>query len=231
MSNWTVKILYNWYIIEFSGFDSVLATVDINMLKKHQAKTPYRVISLLENAAINIPSLQDWREFWSVQGFRVVSGSVGKPNLPAWGSRKLFFLNWHLRSAAKPNHKRQFKKTPTVLNWLQVIQRRIRCNNGISSSTITSWTNTIPIIRRDSVCLASVSGCFFSPDIIIHESNPHRQTVVTIASWWLLRGAKKDKRTAANVIATVIGRFRPKISIWFRIANIRFRFEVFNISA
>ena len=41
--------------VNLAVFDSVLATMDINMLKKHPSKTPYREPRfLLENAAINI---------------------------------------------------------------------------------------------------------------------------------------------------------------------------------
>ena len=51
------------------------------MLKKHPSKNPLRgLIPFFPDAAINIPSLRDWRGFWSLQGFRVISGSVGKPN-------------------------------------------------------------------------------------------------------------------------------------------------------
>ena len=39
-----------------------------------------------------IPSQRDSRGFWSLQGFRVGSGSVMKPNLPGRGRRRLFFL-------------------------------------------------------------------------------------------------------------------------------------------
>ena len=69
---------------------SYASEVFCNSLSTNAAPPGLR--SVRSRFSIEIPSLRDSRGFWSFQGLRVESGSVGKPNLPDLELRRLFFL-------------------------------------------------------------------------------------------------------------------------------------------